>query len=124
MKMRFSTTTRGFSLVLLLGACALGCTQGSPSTEEEPASGPEARALSNLRMQPGQVLADLDHTFEVRDVIVDRDGREHVRLDRRYKGLRVLGGDVVVHGRVDGSLDSVSMTLQRAVTLDVVPELD
>ncbi|MFD9487860.1 M4 family metallopeptidase [Streptomyces sp. NPDC059991] len=33
----------------------------------------------------------------VRDVIVDADGSRHVRYDRTYRGLPVLGGDFVVH---------------------------
>ncbi|WP_371652594.1 MULTISPECIES: M4 family metallopeptidase [unclassified Streptomyces] len=33
----------------------------------------------------------------VRDVIVDPDGSRHVRYDRTYRGLPVLGGDFVVH---------------------------
>ena len=31
----------------------------------------------------------------MRDVVVDADGTRHVRYDRTYKGLRVLGGDFV-----------------------------
>ncbi|WP_406344658.1 M4 family metallopeptidase [Streptomyces sp. NBC_00648] len=33
----------------------------------------------------------------VRNVIVDPDGSRHVRYDRTYRGLPVLGGDFVVH---------------------------
>ncbi|MFJ5174242.1 M4 family metallopeptidase [Streptomyces griseoviridis] len=33
----------------------------------------------------------------VRDVIVDKDGTQHVRYDRTYRQLPVLGGDFVVH---------------------------
>ncbi|TDW92988.1 Zn-dependent metalloprotease [Kribbella pratensis] len=33
----------------------------------------------------------------VRDVVVDGDGSSHVRFDRTYQGLPVVGGDVVVH---------------------------
>ncbi|MFJ6566392.1 M4 family metallopeptidase [Streptomyces sp. NPDC091292] len=39
----------------------------------------------------------------VRDVIVDADGSRHVRYDRTYRHLPVLGGDFVVHLAPDGS---------------------
>jgi len=51
--------------------------------------------------------------FIVRDVIVDADGTEHVRYDRTYNGLPVIGGDVVVHAR-NGKLAGVSQTLGTA----------
>jgi Zn-dependent metalloprotease len=44
-------------------------------------------------------------------VIVDRDGTEHVRFDRSFNGLPVIGGDVVVHSR-NGQLKSTSRTLK------------
>ena len=47
----------------------------------------------------------------VTDTIVDRDGTTHVRMDRRYQGLRVVGGDLVVHTAPSGSLEGVSQTL-------------
>jgi Zn-dependent metalloprotease len=121
--MRHSTLVGGFSIALFLGTCAIGCQEGGPPPGPESSDGPAGRALSSLRIQPGLALADIDHEFEARDVVVDLDGREHVRLDRRYKGLRVIGGDVVVHGRVDGSVDGVSKTLERLISLDVEPDL-
>ncbi|WP_033820530.1 M4 family metallopeptidase, partial [Kitasatospora sp. MBT63] len=33
----------------------------------------------------------------VRDVLIDPDGSQHVRYDRTFAGLPVLGGDLVVH---------------------------
>lgn len=39
----------------------------------------------------------------VRDVVVDADGGQHVRYDRTYHRLPVLGGDFVVHLAPDGS---------------------
>ncbi len=40
---------------------------------------------------------------KVRDVVVDPDGAQHVRYDRTYRGLPVLGGDFVVHLAPDGT---------------------
>ncbi|MFF4082507.1 M4 family metallopeptidase [Streptomyces sp. NPDC001777] len=42
-----------------------------------------------------------------KDVLIDADGARHVRYDRTYRGLAVIGGDLVVHlaknGRITGS---------------------
>ncbi|MEU0439109.1 M4 family metallopeptidase [Streptomyces sp. NPDC006186] len=70
------------------------------------------------------VLAERAGTFgltagqqtEVRDVIVDPDGTQHVRYDRTYRSLPVLGGDFVVHLAPDGSYRGASRATERAVT--------
>ena len=49
--------------------------------------------------------------FVLKDVIRDNDGTEHVRFDRTYQGLPVIGGDVVVHQR-GGTFRSASLTLR------------
>lgn len=54
--------------------------------------------------------ADAD-AFVANDVIVDRDGTEHVRMQRTYAGLPVVGGDLVVHSR-DGQVLGISQTLR------------
>ncbi|WP_345779223.1 M4 family metallopeptidase, partial [Lysobacter sp. CFH 32150] len=61
--------------------------------------------------------ADAD-AFSVKDVIVDRDGTEHVRVERTYRGLPVIGGDMVVHSR-NGQLKSTSLTLKSSARPDI-----
>ena len=56
--------------------------------------------------------ADAD-SFVARDTIIDANGTEHVRFDRTYRGLPVIGGDLVVHSR-NGQLKSVSQTLKTS----------
>jgi Zn-dependent metalloprotease len=76
------------------------------------------RALGLLRSH-GQVFRASGHDrFKARDVIVDADGTEHVRFDRTWAGLPVLGGDVVVHSR-HAQLRGASTTL--AARIDVSP---
>ncbi|GAA0743658.1 M4 family metallopeptidase [Ideonella azotifigens] len=62
-------------------------------------------------------------SYVARDLIVDEDGAEHVRFDRSHNGLRVIGGDLVVHGGADGSFRSISQTLSRMVQVDLVPKV-
>lgn len=71
------------------------------------------RAQSALSANPGAAQRNAGDAFEVRDVLVDANGTEHVRLDRTYRGLPVFGGDVVVHSR-NGKLASVSHTVRSS----------
>src|SRR4051794_12574951 len=70
-------------LSFLLGAC--GSDDLSTPVEEavHPAT---ARARASITANPRLVLAGPDDGFVVRDVIVEPDGREHVRFDRTYRG--------------------------------------
>jgi Zn-dependent metalloprotease len=65
--------------------------------------------------------ADAD-AFVVRDTIVDANGTEHVRFDRTYRGLPVIGGDVVVHSK-NGQFKSANLTLKTTGRPDVNPQL-
>ncbi len=54
--------------------------------------------------------------FKAKDVIVDRDGTEHVRFNRFYNGLPVIGGDTVVHS-YHGQLKHASLSQTAAINL-------
>jgi len=56
----------------------------------------------------------------VRDVIVDADGTQHVRYDRTYRQLPVLGGDFVVHLAPNGSYRSADRATRSAISLSSV----
>ncbi|MGJ7904114.1 M4 family metallopeptidase, partial [Lysobacter sp. 1R34A] len=80
----------------------------STSPEQAAASPAAQRARGLLET----VAADEVHRvkadgFVARDVMIDRDGTEHVRMERTYRGLPVVGGDLVVHSR-NGELASIS----------------
>ncbi|QYX80185.1 M4 family metallopeptidase [Streptomyces akebiae] len=53
----------------------------------------------------------------VRDVIVDADGTQHVRYDRTYRELPVLGGDFVVHLTPGGEFRSANRATTRALDI-------
>lgn len=76
------------------------------------ASGPAERALSQLRANGAAVRAADGDAFLAKNVIVDADGTEHVRFDRTFRGLRVIGGDFVTHAR-NGIIKSASLTLDH-----------
>ncbi|MDY0810447.1 M4 family metallopeptidase [Kitasatospora purpeofusca] len=59
-------------------------------------------------------------TLVAKDAVVDADGTRHLRFERTYAGLPVLGGDLVVHQTAGGSVAAVD----KAVTAQIaVPSL-
>jgi Zn-dependent metalloprotease len=85
----------------------------------------QSAALRALGLIDGHALtvkrADADR-FIAKDTIVDANGTEHVRFDRTYRGLPVLGGDVVIHSR-NGQFKSASLTLKTMSRPDVTPTI-
>ena len=103
-------------------ACAgliAGLAQARPDAQH-PAV---ARALAHLQTAPQALAAGGGHSFVLRDLIVDADGSEHVRFERRFHGLKVIGGDVVVHGTAAGQLRRLSQTLKQAPAVALAASL-
>ncbi|MFF3738840.1 M4 family metallopeptidase [Streptomyces sp. NPDC002566] len=60
----------------------------------------------------------------VRDVIVDKDGVQHIRYDRTYRQLPVLGGDFVVHLAPDGAYRGADRATRAEIALPgIIPTL-
>jgi Zn-dependent metalloprotease len=101
------------ALPKLIGATtvvALAVSLHAYSTAQASAN-PGARALGLADAHPSATHRNAGDAFAVRDVMVDADGSEHVRLDRSYRGLPVFGGDLVVHSR-NGKLRGVTQGLR------------
>ncbi|MFD8200806.1 M4 family metallopeptidase [Streptomyces sp. NPDC003470] len=56
----------------------------------------------------------------VRDVVVDSDGTQHVRYDRTYHELPVLGGDFVVHLSPGGDYRGADRATRTSLSLSTV----
>ena len=80
------------------------------------------RALKLVKANPSAARASGFERHEVRAVQVDADGTEHVRLQRRYQGLPVIGGDLIVHGK-RGRLQGVQTSLKSELKLAAKPRL-
>lgn len=72
-----------------------------------------ARAQGLIDGNPAAARRAGADAFSAKDVIVDRDGTEHVRFERSYRGLPVIGGDLVVHSR-NGRLKGTSLSLKSS----------
>jgi len=73
------------------------------------------RALVYVPMFPGYTLADKEQAFSAGDTVVDTDGTQHVRIHRKFRGLRVLGGDMVLHVGGPGGFGGVSKSMRLAI---------
>jgi Zn-dependent metalloprotease len=82
-----------------------------------------ARAQAHVRQNAAQSFFDADQALVAKDAIVDADGTEHVRFGRTYRGLRVIGGDLVVHGDANGAFLGLSQSLEGRLTLGTRPAL-
>jgi Zn-dependent metalloprotease len=82
-----------------------------------------ARASAAVAAHPAALHAGSADAFRSRGVLLDRNGASHVRYDRSYGGLPVLGGDVVVHLDPTGALRGVSQTLARPLQVATSPRI-
>ncbi|MGW0609916.1 M4 family metallopeptidase [Streptomyces sp. NPDC002788] len=109
--------------VAVTGTAALVAAALSPTAG---AAGRPARA--GAIEEAGTVLADRAGALgltpaqdtKVRDVVVDQDGTRHVRYDRTYHRLPVLGGDFVLHLNPDGTYRGTSRATKSALSLTTV----
>ncbi|MEV6210670.1 M4 family metallopeptidase [Kitasatospora sp. NPDC051914] len=106
------------SSALLAGAIqvAAGTAQASPApvaAQQRAAliaqAGAEAPATARALGLAGQ------EQLVATDAIVDADGTRHLRFDRTFAGLPVIGGDVVVHRDAEGAVKSVDRAVQGSV---------
>ncbi|WP_441248644.1 M4 family metallopeptidase [Kitasatospora sp. McL0602] len=81
-----------------------------------------ARAKANVAHNAGTFGFGADQALQVKDVIIDADGTQHVRFDRTYRGLPVVGGDLVVHQDARGHFKaSSSAAAHDAAVKSTVP---
>ena len=108
------------SLAKALSAAILMGTAGQAAAVDNTAA--ITRALSAIRANPVATRLSTSDAFTARGVTVDRNGTEHVRLARTYKGLPVIGGDLVVHSSA-GVFKSASLTQAKPLNVSTTPTI-
>ncbi|WP_206602058.1 M4 family metallopeptidase [Roseateles puraquae] len=103
----FRTSHKLSLLVLAALSCAAQAQSAPGASEAARATQARASAQSYVRQFPGLSLDNADHSYEVRDIVLDEDGSSHVRLDRRIGGLRAIGADLVVQSDRFGNLTAM-----------------
>lgn len=101
-------------------AAALSVAGSAQAADLKSATAAQARALIGQHLTTLQ--ADAGDVFQVRDTVVDRDGTGHVRFERSYRGLRVIGGDVVAKTQ-RGQLRAAQLTLRSALRPSLTPRI-
>ncbi|MEU1286271.1 M4 family metallopeptidase [Kitasatospora sp. NPDC005856] len=126
---------RKLAAVAVLSATALltGVVQVSTAAVADPAPQSQAAkqradliALANG--QAGKVAHALalggQEQLVAKDAVVDADGTRHLRYERTFAGLPVLGGDLVVHQKADGSTTSVDKATGATIALpNLTPQI-
>ena len=77
----------------------------------------EARARAHVVNFPGYTQHGADHAYALREALVDDDGAQHARFERTYRGMPVIGGDLVVHADRNGNFRNTSLTLRRGINV-------
>ncbi len=105
---------RGLTRGLGLGVAAAIVAAGVSATTATASTRPAPRvvgAVPPARATPAHDHDALglsrDERLVPRGVVTDPDGTEHVRYDRVWKGLRVVGGDLVLERSPAGKVDQV-----------------
>ncbi|MGW2550358.1 M4 family metallopeptidase [Streptomyces sp. NPDC001635] len=106
--------TAATTAVLLAAALAPAPAGAADRPDRATAIANAATALVHQAARLGLTSAQ---STTVRDVVVDADGSQHVRYDRTYRQLPVLGGDFVVHLAPGGSYRSADRATGRAITV-------
>ncbi|MGW3939138.1 M4 family metallopeptidase [Streptomyces phaeochromogenes] len=98
---------------LLAGALAPSAVTADGPTRDT-VLGNAAAVLADQAARLGLTSAQ---ETRARDVVVDADGTQHVRYDRTYRQLPVLGGDFVVHLTAAGDYRSTDRATTRPLSL-------
>ncbi|MFK4085134.1 M4 family metallopeptidase [Kribbella sp. NPDC020789] len=96
----------GLAATATAGLAVLAVTV--PVQAAQPTNGPAVSPVAAARANAAGLGLGDGGDLVVRDVVVDGDGSSHVRFDRTYQGLPVVGGDVVVHQDKAGKARSSS----------------
>jgi Zn-dependent metalloprotease len=115
--------TAGAPLALTATAAVGGHTPDPGFTPQERRS-----AMAEARADAAQTARTLHlgarEALLVKDVVRDADGAEHVRYERTYAGLPVIGGDLVVHESPGGEIRDVSWASRDRIAVpSTTPEV-
>jgi Zn-dependent metalloprotease len=100
----------------LAAAQATPTANGHHSTAVSSEQSKVADAAKALGLGSGQRL-------QVKSVVTDANGTRHVRYERTFNGLRVIGGDLVVERTAAGSTRAVRWNTTKAVEVSTSPKL-
>ncbi len=129
--MRPSVTLLSAAAVALSAAAAVAPTAQADTAAQSGAAGAAAapgasradRAIAAAESHGAASRFGSGQAFQAVGTLVDKDGTTHTRLHRTYRGLPVVGGDMVVHQSAGGAWKGSSLTLRKAPAVSVTPKV-
>ncbi|MED7954359.1 M4 family metallopeptidase [Streptomyces sp. BE303] len=114
--------------VLSATALLTGVIQVSTAAQATPTPSAQAQAAQHRADlialaggQSGPLAGALalggQETLVAKDAVVDADGTRHLRFERTFAGLPVLGGDLVVHQAPDGAVKAVDKAVAAQISV-------
>ncbi|MFJ6621371.1 M4 family metallopeptidase [Kitasatospora sp. NPDC091335] len=111
--------------VAAVAAVAIPTTAVSASAAPGKRETAVTQARANVAHNAGVFGFGPSQDLVPKDVVLDADGASHVRFDRTFQGLPVVGGDLVVHqdarGRFEDSSRAAAHDPSLKSTVPVVP---
>ena len=109
-------------------AAPLAAAQAAPTSSSTPArtatAAPAVVAEQSKVADAARALGlGSGQELRVKSVVTDKDGTKHVRYERTFNGLRVIGGDLVVARTATGATRSVRWNAARSVGVATSPAL-
>lgn len=119
--MRINRVVAGLALAALgTGIAAMS----APGATAAPGRDPQGRAVRVAEAHPAQSHFGAGQAFRPTATVTDPDGTAHVHLTRTYRGLDVVGGDLIVQLTGDGRDAGIVQTLGTGLHLSVRPRID
>jgi Zn-dependent metalloprotease len=108
------------AVVTVSGLTATAAPQAAPELDR---AGTLSLAASQAAMVSSALGLSSQEQLVVKDVVTDPDGTKHLRYDRTFNGLRVVGGDLVVHQAKAGGISSVDRATDAKLALSTTPAI-
>ncbi|GHJ43702.1 peptidase M4 [Catellatospora sp. TT07R-123] len=116
-------TLAGAAGALLLAALLTPLSAAASAAAPTGAPTLAATAGAALAQHLDVIHGTAAETYTVGRTIADPSGAGHVRYQRTYHGLRVYGGDLVVHTAPGGAFAGADTGLTAPLTLGVLPKV-
>jgi len=122
----------GAAGLMLAAGCDPGDEPAPPSSDDSALSAALNRPDVARAVQTGRDLLlqargkrglDAHHDFVTRNAVVDDQGATHVRYDQTYRGVRVWGGEAIVHQGANLRGPDLTDDLKHGINVGTVPSL-
>ena len=114
---RSRTAARYLAVAAVVGGLLVATDHARAATPVEPDVAVVARADQLLQQHRADIRGSDADAYHAYRSIVDDSGKAHVRYTRTYRGLRVYGGDFVVHTDPAGGYAGASVGLAAPLSL-------